>query len=174
MAEPFLGQVILFGGNFAPSGWAQCNGQILPISQYSSLFSLLGTQFGGNGTTNFALPDLRGRAPIAFGAGPGLTDYSMGDTVGAETITLIDSENPSHNHLPEANQGGSVSTPANDVWAGDSAGTGTNLYSNAAPSAQMAVQAISPSGGGQPHENRPPFLALTYIISLQGTFPTRP
>jgi microcystin-dependent protein len=174
MAEPFLGQVILFGGNFAPAGWAQCNGQLLPISQYSSLFSLLGTQFGGNGTTNFALPDLRGRAPIAFGTGPGLTNYAIGETAGQETVSLLDSESPSHSHLPNAMLAGSGVNEAGMVWAGDSNGE-EQLYSSVKPAtAQFALSAIGMQGGNQAHENRPPYLAVTYIISLAGSFPSRP
>jgi microcystin-dependent protein len=166
VAEPFLGSIILFGGNFAPRGWAMCNGQILPISQNTALFSLLGTTYGGNGQTTFALPDLRGRAPIGFNQGPGLSLYQLGETGGAESITLLASQMPAHQHLqPASNADQDTNRPNNAVPAKGGAYSGTSDGSNLDPT--------SPSGGNQPHENRSPYLAMNYIIALEGIFPSR-
>lgn len=172
MADPFLGEIRMFAGNFAPVGWATCDGQLLGIQQNAALFSLLGTYFGGNGTTNFALPDLRGRVPIHAGAGPGLSPYVLGQTAGTETVQLLLTQMPMHNHIqacsssPQSIQ----ADPTNAVCGTD---TQTAIYSTTA-NAQMSPQSIGLTGGNQPHDNLQPYLCVTFIIALQGIFPSRP
>jgi microcystin-dependent protein len=166
MAEPFIAEIRLFAGNFAPQGWALCDGSILPINQNQALFSLLGTTYGGNGTTNFALPDLRGRAPIHVGQGPGLSPYTLGETSGEETVTLNTNQIPAHQHLqPATNAEEGTNRPGNAVPARGGVYAGTSDGSALAPS--------SPAGGSQPHDNRSPYLVVTFIIALQGIFPSR-
>lgn len=172
--DQFLGQIMMFGGNFAPRGWAFCSGQLLPISQYTALFSLLGTTYGGDGRTTFGLPDLRGRAPISVGHGPGLSNIAWGQKGGVEQVTLNVTQMPSHNHsgVVEATEpvprGGAVDTPAGNYVA--QGGT----YS-ATKNSKMASDSVSVglTGGNQPHPNRPPFLGVYYIIALIGIFPSR-
>ncbi|HYI01268.1 phage tail protein [Hyalangium sp.] len=175
MSEPFLGEIRLFGGNFAPRGWALCDGQILPIAQNTALFSILGTTYGGNGQTTFALPDLRGRAPLNWGTGPGLTPRSLGEASGVESVTLISSQMPAHNHAIEAstNQGDQFS-PAGNVPAVliNQSGQPENLYSPT-PNSAMAPTSLSIAGGSQPHQNMQPFLCVSFIIALEGIFPSR-
>jgi microcystin-dependent protein len=166
MAEPFLGSIILFGGNFAPRGWAFCNGQILAISQNTALFSLLGTTYGGNGQTTFALPDLRGRAPIHFGQGPGLQNYALGEVGGEEAVTLTAPQLPSHTHAQPATNGQETTNRPNNALPARG-----GVYSN--ESDGSAFHPTSAAGGGQPHDNRSPFLTLNYIIALEGIFPSR-
>lgn len=170
--DGFLGEIDLVAFNFAPQGWAMCQGQILSISQNTALFSLLGTTYGGNGTTNFALPDLRGRRIISSGQGAGLSNYSLGETGGEETVTLTVAQMPSHTHQVNANTAvGTALTPAGNAWASQ---TSTSLYSNSpTATASLAPQAIGFSGGSQPHDNMPPYLVLNYIIALQGIYPSR-
>lgn len=170
--DPFLGEIILFAGNFAPRGWAFCDGQLLPISQYSALFSILGTTYGGDGRTTFALPDLRGRVPIHQGRGPGLSDYRLGAKGGQEHVTLTTNQIPSHSHGVNAvSATGNDASPQNNYLANT---TGLDReYSNSTPDIRMSANMISNTGGGQSHENRQPFLALNYIIALQGVFPSR-
>jgi microcystin-dependent protein len=166
MAEPFLGSIVLFAGNFAPSGWAMCNGQILPISQNSALFSILGTTYGGNGQTTFALPDFRSRVPVGFGQGVGLSSYSEGQTGGVESITLTSNQIPVHQHLQPASNGDEgTNRPNNAVPARG------GVYATASDGSALAP--TSNAGGGQAHENRQPFLAMNYIIALEGIFPSR-
>ena len=166
MGTPFLGEIKIISWNFPPKGWAFCNGQLLTINQNQALFSLLGTTFGGNGQTNFALPDFRGRAPIHMG---GTIGGVMGQAAGQEFHTLITSEMPAHNHLLSA----STQSVNNGFPVGNMCGNaGANLYS-ASLDATMAPQGISNTGGSQPHENRQPFLVLNFIIALQGVFPSR-
>lgn len=170
--DPFIGEVILFAGNFAPRGWAFCDGQLLPINQYSALFSILGTTYGGDGRTTFALPDLRGRVPIHEGHGPGLSDYRLGAKGGQEHVTLTLNQMPSHNHHVNAvSSAGNDANPQNNFPA-NTVGFDRE-YSAANPDIQMNGNMISNTGGGQSHENRQPFLALNYIIALQGVFPSR-
>jgi microcystin-dependent protein len=165
MSEPFIGQIILVGFNFAPRGWAFCQGQLLSIAQNTALFSLLGTTYGGNGQTTFALPDLRGRVPIGFGQGPGLQNYVLGQTGGQETHTLISNEMPSHNHGLGANSNDAVdSNPVNNFPAAQGA------YANTA-NGQMSPTQLT--GGSQPHNNLQPYLVLNYCIALVGIFPSR-
>ena len=176
MAQPFIGQIEAFAFNFAPKGWALCAGQIMPINQNQALFSLLGTNFGGNGTTNFALPDLRGRIANGSGQGAGLQNYPLGQPGGQETHTLTVGETPSHSHTISAvNNGtsGGTNIPGAGVLLGSGYGAGpaaVNIYSSATPTVAMAPLAAA---GGQPHENRMPFLALNYCIALQGVFPSQ-
>jgi microcystin-dependent protein len=167
--EPFLGQLMLVPYNFAPQGWAFCNGQILPISQNSALFSLLGTTYGGNGQTTFALPDLRGRVAISAGQGPGLQNYSLGEAAGSEAVTLLSTQMPAHTHLVGASTGSAQATPDNAFPGSDGS---TQIYDMAA-STTMSPQMIQPAGGSQPHENRQPYLAFKYIIALVGFYPSR-
>ena len=173
MAEPFVGQIIMAGFNFAPRGYATCDGQLLSIAQNTALFSLLGTTFGGNGTTTFALPDLRGRVPIHQGQGPGLTDRTMGEVSGSENVTLIINEMPAHNHLINGlNSNGNVKTPAGNVLA-NVQGTATNVYSNLAANSTMNNAAITSTGGNQPHNNMQPYLVINFCIAMEGIFPSR-
>ena len=173
MSEPFLGQIQAFGFNFAPRGWAQCNGQLLPIAQNTALFALLGTMYGGNGQTTFGLPDLRGRSAIHFGQGPGLSDYFQGEQGGVESVTLIQSQMPQHTHEARALAGnGNSKVAQNNVWAKD-AGVSSATYSSASPDSNMSAQAIANAGGSQPHENRPPYLVVNWCIALEGIFPSR-
>ncbi len=175
MSEPFLGQIMIFGGNFAPRGWAFCNGQLLPIAQNTALFSLLGTTYGGNGQSTFALPDLRGRAPIHFGQGPGLSNYVLGQLGGAESVTLSVAQMPAHTHvLSVSTSNGNDPSPAAKVLAkayDSNTLNNINTYSNGAPDA--ALNGLAATGNGGSHENRPPYLAVNYIIALQGIYPSR-
>lgn len=172
MSSPFIGEIRLVGFNFPPLGWAQCDGQLLPISQNTALFSLLGTQFGGNGVSTFGLPDLRGRVPIHQGQGPGLSPYVMGQMAGSENTTLLASQMPAHNHLINANTGGGTqASPANGFPAVES--TGTSLNYAAAQDTTMAPPAVSIAGGNQPFSNVQPYLCVNFVIALQGIFPSR-
>jgi microcystin-dependent protein len=169
MAEPFLGQLMCVGFNFAPQGWALCNGQLLPISQNTALFSLLGTTYGGNGTTSFALPNLQGRVPAHTG---GPSNYVQGEMSGFDSVTLTTAQIPSHTHAGNADAApGNQPGPIGNYPAADGAGV-TAEYS-AAFSGQMNANMIAPTGGGQPHENRQPTLVLNWIIALQGIYPSR-
>lgn len=171
--EPFIGQIILAGFNFAPRGYALCQGQLLSIAQNSALFSLLGTTYGGDGITTFALPDLRGRVPMGFGNGPGLTPRVLGEESGTETVTLLVSEIPAHNHLLLANSApGDTGAPAGAVLA-NSGATDREYLSTGAPNEPMSVQAIGMTGGTLPHNNMQPYLVLNYSIALEGIFPSR-
>ena len=175
MSDQFVAEVRIFAGNFAPLGWAFCDGQILPISQNTALFSLLGTQYGGNGQTTFALPNLQGSAPLQAGQGPGLSSFVTGESGGAASITLLQSEMPAHSHAAQALSGanGDQTSPAGNVWAKAQYGRqGAPMYS-ATGAQPMSPSAISVSGGSQPHNNLMPYLTLNFIIALQGIFPPR-
>jgi microcystin-dependent protein len=173
MSEPFLGEVRMFAGNFAPKDWALCNGQILPINQFTALFSLLGTSYGGNGTTNFALPNLQNSVPMHKGQGPGLTDRVIGEIGGSATVALIATEMGPHSHAPFVTTGaGTLVPPTNAYWATSS--SRDKQFANTAPTATMAPAAQDPTGGSQPHNNQFPFLVVTYIIATAGIFPQRP
>lgn len=177
--DNFIGEIRMFAGNFPPKGWAFCEGQIMPISQNAALFSLLGTTYGGNGTTNFALPNLNGKVPIGAGQGPGLSDYVEGQEGGEETVTLLQAQIPAHSHTVAA---GSVAVPANtstgnaDSPKNNYAAPSTKSYS-ATSSGNMnttgSTMTLVPIGGGQPHNNLQPYLVVRYIIALQGIFPPR-
>jgi microcystin-dependent protein len=173
MATPFLGEIRMFAGNFAPRGFAFCSGQILSIAQNTALFSLLGTTYGGNGTTTFALPDLRGRVPIHQGQGPGLSNYVLGQMTGVENVTLLPTQMPSHNHLVNAvGAGGNQDSPVNGYPAVESTGTSKN-YSNGGTTGQMASNTVATTGGGQPHTNVQPCTCINFIIALEGIYPAR-
>jgi microcystin-dependent protein len=175
MSNPFVAEIRIFAGNFAPRGWAQCNGQIMPISQNTALFSLLGTTYGGDGKTNFALPNLQGCAPMQQGQGPGLSLRDLGELGGEPTVTLLQSEIPAHPLVVQAaTGGGGSSAPANNAWASGAKGLG-DLYSpsNNPTNVQMSPIAVSTAGGSLPHNNMMPYLGLTFIIALQGVFPPR-
>jgi microcystin-dependent protein len=169
--DPFLGEIRMFAGNYAPQGWALCNGQLMAISQNTALFSLLGTMYGGDGRVTFALPNLRGRIPMNFGQGPGLTDRSQGEMGGEETVTLLSGQMPMHTHLPNAESGaGNNTSPANNFWAGSSR---RDLTYTPTPTSTMSPDAIRAAGNNQPHDNMQPYLAVSFIIALQGIFPPR-
>ncbi len=176
MADPFIGEIMMAGFNFPPRGWAVCDGQILPIQQNTALFSLLGTTYGGNGTTTFALPDLRGRTPMQQGQGPGLSVRDIGEQGGVENVTLTSAEIPSHSHALRATTApATTAAPAGAIWAvSGSRRSTTNLYTNAAGAgAVMSNQALAPAGSSQPHNNMPPYLTVTFCIALTGVFPPR-
>ena len=172
MADPFVAEIRIFPFNFAPKGWAFCSGQLLPISQNTALFSLLGTTYGGDGKSTFALPDMQGNAPMHPRQGPGLSLYDLGEMGGVETVTLLVSEIPVHSHTMNAND-----FPADQLTPDPSrvigASTGGNLYAAAANLVPMAFQALPPAGGGLPHNNMQPYLTLNFCIALQGVFPPR-
>ena len=168
MSNPFIGEIRMFGGNFAPQGWAFCNGQLLPISENDALFNLIGTTYGGDGQTTFALPDLQGRIPIHQASG-----FTLGQNGGVETVTLTASEIPAHTHEMQcANRGGNQRDPAGALPAIDGAGV-TAIFSNQAPNAQSRWPETVVAGGSQPHSNMQPFLCISFIISLFGIFPTQ-
>lgn len=171
MSSPFVAEIRIFAGNFAPRGYAFCSGQILPISQNTALFSLLGTTYGGNGQTTFALPDLRDRFPMHWGQGLGLSNRLLGETDGAASVTLLESQIPSHSHALQASPASATdAAPARNRTL---AATGAPAYGPAFDLVPLAQEALEPAGGGQPHENRQPFLALSFVIALQGIFPSR-
>jgi len=171
MSNPFIGEIRMFGGNFAPMGWMLCNGQLLSISQYTALFSLLGTFYGGNGTQNFALPNLQARSPLGMGNGAGLTPRIEGQIGGEQAVTLLTNELPVHNHNANCDSGmGDQYGPVQNYWATDAGGN--DEYGPSGPNA-MSPGAIGPSGGNQSHPNLQPYLVLTFIIALQGIFPSR-
>jgi len=187
VANPFVGEIRLFPFNFAPAGWALCAGQLLPISQNTALFSLLGTQYGGDGKSVFALPNLLGRAPISSGQGPGLTNRTQGEIGGEETVQLLATEMPSHSHvltpggtLQAASGAGDQRSPSGTVPAAESSGV-TATYSNAVPDSSMKAGGVTfggqataaAAGGDTAHENRQPYLTLNFCIALQGVFPAR-
>ncbi len=180
--EGFLGEIRMFAGNFAPRSWALCQGQLLPISQNSALFSILGTTYGGDGRTTFALPDLRGRAPVSQGRGPGLSDYRLGQRGGVENVTLNALQIPSHTHVLSG--GVKVGVNTNTATGTDGGGAtlgsaGANIYNGSPPEDGEDLNGVSNNfqiqntGGNQSHENRMPWLAVNYIIAIQGTYPSR-
>lgn len=172
MSEPFVAEIRMFAGNFAPRGWALCDGQILPISQNTALFSLLGTFYGGNGTSNFALPNLQGNVPIHMGQGPGLSDYFLGQTGGSQTVTLLSSEMPAHNHPVRcSSQPADQPSPGGFLWAMEPTGL-VNPYTSGLPNVAMA-NLVGIAGGNQPHNNLMPYLVVSFIIALQGVYPAR-
>ncbi len=172
MAEPFLGEIRIFGTNFAPYGWQMCNGQTLPISQYTALFSLLGTTYGGNGTSNFLLPNLQGNFPMHWGQGTGLTLRDIGETGGEASVTLLSTQLPSHNHPVNCATTDGTESPSGAVFGGGGRGK-QPAYAAGPASVAMSGSAVSSVGGGQPHENRPPFLVMNFCIAMQGIFPSR-
>jgi microcystin-dependent protein len=176
MSDQFVAEIRIFPFNFAPKGWAFCNGQILPLSQNTALFSLLGTTYGGDGKSNFALPNLQGQAPMQPGQGPGLSLRDLGETGGEQTVTLLQSEMPSHTHAANCvdNASGDQTTPVANVWAQAGFGRGgIALYNNSGSLGAMFALAVTPTGGDQPHNNMPPYLTLNFCIALQGIYPPR-
>jgi microcystin-dependent protein len=174
MSNPFLAEIRIFTGGFAPKGWALCDGQLMPISQNTALFSLLGTTYGGNGTSNFALPNLQGCAPMQAGQGPGLSLRDLGETGGEQTVTLLQTEMPAHAHTVLAAGGAPDSNdPGGNAWANGQKGFGNFYAPSAGNNVAMSPFALSIAGGSLPHNNMQPFLGLTFIIALQGVFPAR-
>jgi len=175
--DPFVAEIRIFPFNFAPKGWAFCDGQLLPLSQNTALFSLLGTTYGGDGKSTFALPDLQGSAAMHPGQGPGLSLHDLGEQSGSESVTLLVSEIPAHAHgvgFALSADGNSIS-PAGSVWAQSAAGRGAAaLYQNGAPTGPVQLQSLNVAGGGLPHNNMQPYLTLNFCIALQGVFPARP
>ena len=169
MSTPFVGEVRLFAGNFAPAGWAFCDGSLYPISENETLFALIGTTYGGDGQVTFAMPDLRGRVPVHQGTGPGLSTRTIGERGGTETVTLTVAQMPAHTHALRASSAAATgSAPGGAVLAATGA---VNSYGSGTPTTPMAAGALAAQGGGQPHENMAPFLTVSYIISLYGIFP---
>jgi microcystin-dependent protein len=171
MADPFTAEIRIFPFNFAPRGWAWCDGQLMSISQNTALFSLLGTTYGGNGQTTFALPDLQGRAPMHPGQGPGLSLHDLGETGGSETVTLLESEIPAHNHALRA----SAQDATTRIVIGQMPATslGVSLYGSTPANTTLNPSALTPAGGDQPHNNLQPYLTFYFCIALQGVFPPR-
>jgi microcystin-dependent protein len=167
MSEPFVGEIRIFAGNFAPRGWAFCNGQLLSIAQNTPLFALLGTTYGGNGSTTFALPNLQGRAPMHWGNGAGLTPRQLGESSGSPTVTLLSTEIPAHTH-----QFTGTASAADQASPGQNVLADTEIYANP-PNATLSPTTVGAAGGSQPHNNMMPYLGLTFIIALQGVFPAR-
>jgi len=173
MADQFVAEIRIFPFNFPPKGWAFCDGQILPISQNTALFSLLGTTYGGDGKSNFALPNFQGSAPMQQGQGPGLSQRFEGEVGGEQTVTLLQTEMPAHNHGVLADGAGTLPGPGNNAW-GSGLKTGPSIYSpSGANNVPMNPAALSIAGGNQPHNNMPPYLGLNFCIALQGIFPPR-
>ena len=172
MAQPYVGEIRMFGGNFAPAGWAFCNGQLLPISENETLFNLIGTTYGGDGQATFALPDLQSRIPVHQGTGSGLSTYVIGETGGVETVTLTTQQIPAHTHPVQAygDQAGSAVNPAGKLLA-----QSFNVvpFINDAPTGSFNVAAVEATGGNQPHTNIQPILCINFIISLFGIFPSQ-
>ena len=167
MPEPYVGEIRMFAGNFAPAGWALCAGQLMPISENEVLFNLIGTTYGGDGQETFAVPDLQGRVPIHQG-----NSHTIGEKAGVETVTLTTQQIPQHSHTANCRAADSNSgTPQNTIWAKNQ--TNQTIYSNVAPATNMNATALMQSGGSQPHENMMPFLTINFIISLFGVFPTQ-
>jgi microcystin-dependent protein len=172
MSDPFVAEIRIFAGNFAPTGWATCDGQLMPISQNTALFSLVGTFYGGDGKSTFALPDLQGRTPMHQGQGQGLSDRFLGEEGGADFITLLETEMPSHTHQAKGIGGAAnQQLPSGNTWPA----TAQRPYQpGPPPNKQMSFNAIGIAGGSLPHNNLMPYLVLTFIIALQGVFPARP
>jgi microcystin-dependent protein len=166
MSSPFIGEIRMFAGNFAPVGWAFCNGALIPISENDALFNLIGTTYGGDGQSTFALPNLQSRLPVHVGPG-----FALGQSGGVESVTLTTSQIPAHSHVPQCISGnGNATSPGSAVWATPTTGS---VYSSAAPSLVMDPAAIGSSGGSQPHDNMHPFLVVNFILSLFGIFPSQ-
>ncbi|MCW2497673.1 tail fiber protein [Jatrophihabitans sp.] len=171
MSDPFVGEIRMFAGNFAPQGWAFCNGQLIAISQNTALFSILGTNYGGNGSSTFGLPDLRGRVPVHWQQGPGLSTYNVGQAGGAESVTLTAQQLPAHSHTVAVNpRRGTLTEPEGNVLA---ATVGSSYAPSPTAGYAMNPSAISGGGGGQAHSILQPYLAVSFIIAMQGIYPAR-
>ena len=171
MADPFVAEIRMFPFNFAPKGWAWCDGQLLPLSQNTALFSLLGTTYGGNGKSNFGLPNLQGRSPMQPGQGPGLSLHDLGETGGSETVSLLESEIPPHSHSLQANSGDAYTLNPENALTGR--GSPLPAYSGTLTPVTMSPLAIAGTGADQPHNNMMPYLTCYFCIALQGVFPPR-
>ncbi len=171
MSEPFVAEIRIFAGNFAPRGWAFCNGQLLPISQNTALFSLIGTTYGGDGRSTTALPNLQGRAPMHPGRGPGLTARRLGERGGVEGVTLSEAQMPNHNHTAEATTDTGVTNEPSNNFLATVLGRGSNLYKQSGSTTPM--DPLGNAGGSQPHNNMQPFLTMNFIIALVGLYPSR-
>lgn len=172
MSDPFVAEIRIFPFNFAPTGWAFCSGQLIPISQNTALFSLLGTYYGGDGKSTFALPNLQGSAPTHQGQGAGLSGYFVGQSGGSETVTLIQSEIPLHSHQASGVSGSGPTSPTNNTWGTGAGRTPPPMYVDGNPNVSMG-NALAPAGGSQPHNNMQPYLTLNFCIAMQGIFPPR-
>ena len=170
MGSPFVGEIRMFGGNLAPAGWAFCNGALMPIAENEVLFNLIGTTYGGDGQTTFALPDLQGRLPIHQGTAATGTNYVIGEKAGTETVTLTVQQIANHNHQIGARTAGNASSPAGAVWGG---GADTIYNNTSGPTTAAAATMIGSGGGSQPHDNMMPYLCVSFIISLFGIFPSQ-
>jgi microcystin-dependent protein len=178
MAQPYVGQIMIIGCNFAPAGWMLCQGQLLPISEYETLFQLIGTTYGGDGQSTFGLPDLRGRVPLHMGQGPSLSSYVIGQAAGVESVTLTTQQIPTHNHLSQiAGSPAPASTPGNNILANEAIGNAQATCFSYGPfggtQSALATATLAITGGSQPHENRQALLVLNFIISLFGVFPSQ-
>jgi microcystin-dependent protein len=172
MADQFLAEIRIFPFNFPPTGWAFCDGQLMPISQNTALFALLGTYYGGDGKSTFGLPNLQGSSPMQTGQGPGLSERFLGEQSGTENVTLLQSEMPNHTHvMSAAPEAAEIKTPTNATLGFSTQG---NIYASASPNAQMHFQSVSLYGGSLPHNNMMPYLTVNFCIALQGIFPQRP
>lgn len=171
MGTPYIGEIRMFGGNFAPAGWAFCDGQLLPIADNDALFTLIGTTYGGDGLTTFALPDLRGRIPVHQGTGPGLSTRVIGESGGVENVTLTLNQLPVHSHAPRATTNPGGAGPSGAIWAK----AANEVYDDETLSdlVPMLNTLVQVTGGGRPHDNMAPFLAVSFIISLYGIFPSQ-
>lgn len=174
MSDPFLGEIKMVAFNFAPYGWAFCNGQLLSIAQNTAVFSLLGTTYGGDGRTTFGLPNFQGRAPMQPRTGPGLTPRAPGETGGSATVTLLSTQIPSHTHSAMAASDGTSVSPTNTAWGTGMGRTPPPLYQDANPDVVMSASALSTSGSSMSHNNMQPYLAVNFVIALQGIYPARP
>lgn len=170
MSDSYLGEIRMFAGSFPPNGWAFCNGQLMPISENDTLFNLIGTTYGGDGQETFGMPNLQGRVPMHQGAGPGLSSYQLGETGGVEGVTLSNNQTPNHAHpFVAAKDSATGSTPVGNLL-GDS--PSIQLYVETAPNTPLSAQAVTFQGGSQPHDNLQPYLAVNFIISLFGIYPS--
>ena len=173
MSNPFVAEIRIFPFNFAPTGWAFCNGQLIPISQNTALFSLLGIMYGGDGKSTFALPNLQNSAPLFWGQGPGLSLYDQGQTGGSDAVTLIQTEMPVHSHQASGASGSGPTSPANNTWGPGTGRTPPPTYVDGSPNVIMSPITVAIGGGSQPHNNMQPYLTLNFCIALQGVYPAR-
>jgi microcystin-dependent protein len=173
MSDQFVAEIRIFPFNFAPRGWAFCNGQLMPISQNTALFSLLGTMYGGDGKSTFALPNMQGNAPMFWGQGPGLSFYAEGQEGGTETVTLLQTEMPIHSHQASGASGNGPTSPANNTWGAGAGRTPPPTYVDGSSNVTMAGMTVAVAGGSLPHNNMQPYLTLNFCIALQGIFPPR-
>ncbi len=171
--QPYIGQILAVGFNYAPIGWAICNGQLMSIAEYSTLYALIGTTYGGDGVSTFALPNLQGRVPLSMGQAPGMPNYAIGQMAGSETVTLTPSQLPSHTHMVTASSAaGTTNTPASNTLLAQNPQSAAKLYAPSSQLTPLSNASIGASGGNQPHENLQPLLAINFIIALEGIYPS--